>query len=99
MYKSTLDKILNVMSEIISSDEKNLDQLRINLQECIFDSEEIIGSESIDDILRDLAISIDYYQPNEKIRIDSKGTFGSEKLLELIKLSKLKIENELKKGR
>ena len=61
-------------------------------QKTVLNSENISENPEIEILLRDLALDLDYYEPDEHLRRESISYFGDNKALQLIETTYTKIK-------
>jgi len=49
-------------------------------QTIVWNAEELDSRPDVDELLRELAYNLDYYQPDERIRADEPSLYGDEQL-------------------
>jgi hypothetical protein len=91
MVEPLLDKLVRLLAEALVDTENCKDRIA-EFQRLVWDCEGPIGSPTIDAVLSDLAMDLDYYEPNPTWRSEDPSYYGEKRL-------KLEIEQALDKLR
>ncbi|HEY4323277.1 MAG TPA: hypothetical protein VGN20_04805 [Mucilaginibacter sp.] len=84
-------EIIEILNKILKEKEPFRTELIDDFQN------EFFNDECMDDVLceivRDIAVQLDFYEPNDEWRKQNSGFYGNEELEEIIKQGLVKIEN------
>lgn len=59
---------------------------KLNRKRLVFEFQELIwNDENANEILSELAYDLDFYEPNEELRIESPSYYGDDRLEEVVK--------------
>jgi hypothetical protein len=84
-------EIIEVLNKILAEKEPVRTELINDFQNKVF-NDEGIQDEALEEIAGDLALDLDFYEPNEELRKQDSSFYGSERLEEIIKTGIIKIE-------
>lgn len=76
--KRNRDK-LDILKNILSNKKERTSLIK-SFQERVWNGEEFNSDERINEILRDLALDLDYYEPDKILRSESPSYYGDKRL-------------------
>jgi hypothetical protein len=85
-------EIIEILNKILLEKEPSRSDLINSFQVEVF-NDESITDDVLEEIIGDLALDLDYYEPNEERRKESSSFYGSERLEEILKEGILKIQS------
>lgn len=90
-----LELLIEVLREALADSNKRPERIK-RFQQLVWDTREdeiASGEQQIWDILNDLAVDLDYYEPNEEWRRESPSFFGDEEVCQRILAAIAKVES------
>ena len=84
-----ISELIKILKNIISS-EKSRESYIAEFQRIIWDND-FASNEMEEEILRDLAHDLDYFESNPDVRIEDSSFYGKEKLIQEINVAIAKL--------
>jgi len=95
LYMKSTKEAIEKLKEILIEKEPRKSELIADFHHKIFKEDCHIG-DTVDELLSELAIDMDFYEPNEEWRKQDHSFYGSEYLGEVIKGGLVKLESTFK---
>lgn len=91
MSDSKLESLAALVQRILIDRQNRLAHIQ-RFQEVIWKSDEQLGGEVVDEVLRDLAFDLDYYEPEPTQREEDESYYGDERLEDEVSTALLQLQ-------
>jgi len=78
-FDLALDRLIALLGEVLENPANRLDVVK-SFQEAVWHTADMIGEPWVDEILRDLAHDLDYYEPDPEARSEDPSYYDDRRL-------------------